>query len=47
MRLMALIVSRDNMMAACARVVANKGASGVDGMSVADLKPFLAEHWPG
>jgi RNA-directed DNA polymerase len=45
-RLMELIVSRENMMAAFARVVGNKGAAGVDKMSVADLKPFLKEHWP-
>lgn len=44
-RLMELIVSRENMMAAYARVVGNKGAAGVDRMSVADLKPFLKEHW--
>jgi RNA-directed DNA polymerase len=45
-RLMELVVSRENMMAAYARVVGNKGAAGIDGMSVADLKPFLVEHWP-
>ena len=45
-QLMELIVSRENMMAAYARVVGNKGAAGIDKMSVADLKPFLAEHWP-
>ena len=44
-RLMELIVSRENMMAAYARVVGNKGAPGVDQMSVADLKPFLKAHW--
>ena len=44
--LMELIVSRENMMAAYARVVGNKGAAGIDKMSVADLKPYLAEHWP-
>ena len=45
-RLMELIVSRENMMAAYARVVGNKGAAGIDKMSVADLKPYLVEHWP-
>ena len=43
-RLMELVVSRENMMAAHARVVGNKGAAGIDKMSVADLKPFLKEH---
>jgi RNA-directed DNA polymerase len=43
--LMELIVSRENMMAAFVRVVGNKGAAGVDKMTVADLKPFLVEHW--
>ena len=46
MRLMELVVSRENMMAAYARVVGNKGAAGIDKMTVADLKPFLKEHWP-
>jgi RNA-directed DNA polymerase len=45
-RLMELVVSRENMMAALARVVGNKGAAGVDKMTVVDLKPFLKEHWP-
>jgi RNA-directed DNA polymerase len=45
-RLMELVVSRENMMTALARVVGNKGAAGVDKMTVADLKPFLKEHWP-
>jgi RNA-directed DNA polymerase len=43
---MELVVSRENMMRAHARVVGNKGAAGIDEMSVADLKPFLIEHWP-
>jgi RNA-directed DNA polymerase len=45
-RLMEWVVSRENMMAALARVVGNKGAAGIDKMPVADLKPFLKEHWP-
>jgi len=46
-RLMELVVSRDNMMAAYRRVVSNKGSAGIDEMSVEDLKPYLKEHWPG
>jgi len=46
MRLMAAIVSRENMMAAYQRVMANKGAPGIDRMTVEQLKPYLMEHWP-
>jgi RNA-directed DNA polymerase len=45
-RLMERIVSRENMMAAYRRVVANKGAPGIDQMTVEQLKPYLVEHWP-
>ena len=44
--LMEAVVERENMRAAYARVVSNKGASGVDEMPVADLKAHLAKHWP-
>ena len=40
------IVSRGNMMAAYSRVVANKGAPGIDNMPVAALKGYLHEQWP-
>ena len=46
MRLMAAIVSRENMMTAYQRVIANKGAPGIDRMTVKQLKPYLVEHWP-
>jgi hypothetical protein len=46
MRLMEDVVSRSNMMAAYDRVVRNKGAPGVDGMQVADLKAYLHQEWP-
>lgn len=39
------IVSKDNMKAAYARVVGNKGCAGVDGMDVSLLKPYLKKHW--
>src|ERR1035437_3132163 len=31
---------------ALARVKANKGSSGVDGMTVNELPEFLKQHWP-
>ncbi len=40
------IISRGNMMAALSRVVANKGAPGMDDMPVTALKGYLHEHWP-
>lgn len=43
-RLMEQVVSRDNMMAALHRVEANKGASGIDQMTVAQLRGHLRER---
>jgi len=43
---MEAILSRENMMVAYRRVVANKGAPGIDKMTVEQLKPFLTAHWP-
>jgi group II intron reverse transcriptase/maturase len=40
------IVSRGNMMAACSRVVSNKGAPGIDSMPVTSLKGYLETEWP-
>ncbi len=40
------VVSRSNMMAAYSRVVSNKGAPGIDGMTVGDLKGYLTKDWP-
>lgn len=45
-RLMEEVVSRGNMIAAYQRVVRNKGAAGIDGMPVGDLKAYLQEQWP-
>lgn len=43
--LMEKVVARDNMRAALRRVEQNKGAHGVDGMSVEDLRAHLMAHW--
>src|SRR6202171_5175147 len=40
------IVERNNLRKALARVKANKGAAGIDGMTFEDLAPYLKEHWP-
>lgn len=39
------ILSRNNMMLAYKRVVANKGAGGVDGISTEDVKQHFTENW--
>jgi RNA-directed DNA polymerase len=39
------LVERENMLKAYHRVVGNKGAAGVDGMTVDKLRAFLKEHW--
>ena len=38
------VLDRDNLNKAYKRVKANKGASGVDGMSVEEALPWLKEH---
>ena len=43
--LMGAVVESENMRAAYRRVVGNKGSAGVDGMSVAELKPYLVCNW--
>lgn len=45
-RLMETVVERSNMRLAYQRVVENKGAPGVDGLTVAELKDWLKGHWP-
>jgi group II intron reverse transcriptase/maturase len=43
---MEAVLDRENLMQAYRRVVANKGAPGVDGMKVTDLGDFIREKWP-
>ncbi len=45
-RLLETILERENMRQALKRVTSNKGAPGVDGMSVAQLRGYLKRHWP-
>ncbi len=40
------VVERENLKKALARVKRNKGAGGVDGMSVDELPAYQKEHWP-
>ncbi len=40
------VISRENLRLAYQRVVENKGAAGVDNLSVPELKPWLKQHWP-
>ena len=45
-RLMEEVCEQENCKQAWARVKANKGSPGVDGMSVHDLPGYLKQHWP-
>src|ERR671938_388989 len=43
---METVVERDNLRKALRQVQRNKGAPGVDGMTVDDLAAFLKDNWP-
>jgi RNA-directed DNA polymerase len=43
---MEAVVERENLRKALAQVKRNKGAAGIDGMSVDALSDYLKEHWP-
>jgi RNA-directed DNA polymerase len=45
--LMEEVCDRENLVRAWQRVRDNKGAPGVDGMTIAEAKGYLREHWPG
>src|ERR1019366_4789571 len=45
-QLMGEVCGRENCKQALARVKANKGSPGVDGMKVRDLPGYLKQHWP-
>jgi RNA-directed DNA polymerase len=42
---MEAVVARENLLDAYSQVMSNKGAAGVDGMPVEQLKLYLQEHW--
>jgi RNA-directed DNA polymerase len=44
--LMERVVAKDNMYYALHRVESNKGAAGIDGVTIESLRPFLKDHWP-
>ena len=44
-RLLERILSRPNMRRAWKRVKSNKGASGVDEMSIEEFPGFVRNHW--
>jgi RNA-directed DNA polymerase len=44
--LMEAVVERGNLKLAYQRVVENKGAAGVDALTVTELKDHLKQHWP-
>ena len=47
MKLIEQILAKENVREALNRVVSNKGAAGIDGMKVEDLRVYMNENWPG
>jgi group II intron reverse transcriptase/maturase len=45
-RQMDAVVERNNLWQAYERVMRNKGAAGVDGLTVEEFKAWLQRHWP-
>ncbi|MFY1679671.1 MULTISPECIES: hypothetical protein [unclassified Streptomyces] len=41
-----LMLSKENLLVALNRVEVNRGAPGVDGMTTAELRPWVAVRWP-
>jgi RNA-directed DNA polymerase len=46
LRQMEAVVERQNLWRAYERVMQNKGAAGVDGLTVFEFKAWLQQHWP-
>ena len=45
-QLMEVVCERSNCKQALARVKANRGSAGIDGMTVVQLPAYLKQHWP-
>ena len=45
MKLIEKILTKDNVREALNRVVANKGAAGIDGMKIEDLRDYMNANW--
>lgn len=45
-RQMEAVVERNNLWLAYERVMSNKGAAGVDGLTLPEFKAWLQQHWP-
>lgn len=41
------ILSRENMLIVYRKVISNKGASGVDGVTVEGIKDYINQNWKG
>jgi hypothetical protein len=46
LRQMDAVVERSNLWRAYEQVMRNKGAAGVDGLTVFEFKAWLQQHWP-
>jgi group II intron reverse transcriptase/maturase len=44
-KLLECVLERGNLFAALKRVEENRGAAGVDGMMVSDMRPYLKDNW--
>lgn len=45
-QLMERVLERPNLVRALKRVERNKGAAGIDGMRVEELRAYISKHWP-
>ena len=47
MKLIERILTKENVRIALEKVIANKGAAGIDGMKVEDLRDYMNANWLG
>lgn len=47
MNLIEQILDKNNIRQALEKVIANKGATGIDGMKVEELRGYMNANWPG